>query len=54
VAEDGAEWIIEGVKQGRYHTIDRRSPDPKDPAHLLGIALMIHLARFRLLYQEVY
>jgi hypothetical protein len=52
---DGAEWIVEGVKQGRYHIIDRFSPyDPKDPAHVLGIALLINLARFRLLYQEVY
>ncbi len=51
---DGAEWIIEGVKQGRYHIVDRSSPDSKDPAHVLGIALLINLARFRLLYQEVY
>ena len=51
---DGAEWIIEGVKQGRYHIVDRNSPDRKDPAHVLGIALLINLARFRLLYQKVY
>ncbi len=51
---DGAQWIVEGVKQGRYHVVDRSSPDPKDPAHILGIALLINLARFRLLYQEVY
>ncbi|MBV9772196.1 MAG: hypothetical protein JOZ32_21670 [Bryobacterales bacterium] len=51
---DGAQWIIEGVKRGRYHIIERYSPDPKDPAHILGIALAIHLARLRLLYQQVY
>lgn len=52
---DGAQWIVEGVKLGRYHIIDRWSPeDHKDPAHVLGIALLINLARFRLLYQEVY
>lgn len=51
---DGAEWIVEGVRQGRYHIVDRWSPDPKDPAHMLGIAMLINLARFRLLYQEVY
>jgi hypothetical protein len=51
---DGAEWVIEGVKQGRYHVVDRSSPDRNDPAHVLGIALLINLARFRLLYQEVY
>jgi hypothetical protein len=28
--------------------------DGADPAHALGIALVINLARFRLLYQEVY
>jgi hypothetical protein len=51
---DGAAWIVEGVKQGRYHIIDHWSPDAKDPAHVVGIALLINLARFRLLYQEVY
>jgi hypothetical protein len=51
---DGAEWIIEGVRQGQYHVVDRSSPDRKDPAHVLGIALLINLARFRLLYQDVY
>jgi hypothetical protein len=54
VVLDGAQWIVEGVKQGRYHVVDRPSPDPKDPAHILGTALMINLARFRLLYQKVY
>jgi hypothetical protein len=54
VVLDGAQWIIEGIKEGRYHIIDRSSPDPKDPAHILGVALLINLARFRLLYQEVY
>jgi hypothetical protein len=54
VVLDGAQWIVEGVKEGRYHIIDRLSPDRGDPAHTLGIALMINLARFRLLYQEVY
>jgi hypothetical protein len=51
---DGAQWIIEGVKQGRYHFIDRTSPEGIDPAHNLGVALLINLARFRLLYQQVY
>ncbi len=54
VVLDGAQWIIEGVDHGRYHIIDRVSPDPKAPARILGIALLINLARFRLLYQEVY
>jgi hypothetical protein len=50
----GAEWIIEGVRGGRYHVIDRWSPDSNDPAHVLGIMLVINLARLRLLYQQVY
>jgi hypothetical protein len=53
-AVDRARWIIEGVKQGRYHFIDRASPERTDAVHNLGIALLINLARFRLLYQEVY
>jgi hypothetical protein len=31
-------WIIEGVKQGRYHLVDRCSPDPgrSGPRHRLA------------------
>lgn len=27
LGNDGAEWILEGVKKGRYHVVDRWSPD---------------------------
>ncbi|MEN3327038.1 MAG: hypothetical protein V7638_1845 [Acidobacteriota bacterium] len=27
---DGAQWIMEGYREGRYHVVDRQSPDP-DP-----------------------
>jgi len=51
---DGARWIIEGVKNGRYHVVDRFSPIERDPIHILGIAFAINLAELKLLYQEVY
>jgi hypothetical protein len=51
---DGARWIIEGVKHGRYHVVDRWSPDSPDPAHKLGVELLIDIAHFRLLDQKVY
>lgn len=33
--EDGSQWIIEGVKAGHYHVIDRWSP-MNGPARVLG------------------
>jgi hypothetical protein len=27
MAQDGAEWILEGYREGRYHVVDRQSPD---------------------------
>ena len=26
-AQDGAQWIVEGVREGRYHLVDRQSPE---------------------------
>lgn len=54
VGLDGAQWIVEGSKDGRYHIVDRWSPSPDDPIHSLGTTMMINLARFRLLYEDVY
>jgi len=51
---DGAQWIIEAVKGGRYHVIDRWSPRADDPVHGIGTILMINLAHFKLLYEDVY
>jgi hypothetical protein len=25
---DGAQWIMEGYREGRYHVVDRKTPDP--------------------------
>jgi hypothetical protein len=27
MAQDGAQWILEGYRDGRYHVVDRQSPD---------------------------
>jgi hypothetical protein len=27
MAQDGAQWILEGYREGRYHVVDRQSPD---------------------------
>ena len=51
---DGAQWIIEIVRGGRYHIIDRWSPRPDDPVHELGTTLMINFGQFKLLYEDVY
>lgn len=49
---DGAQWVLEGVKQGKYHVVDRWSPD-KGPVRNLGLTLM-QLSGFRPYYDEVY
>ena len=28
LANDGAQWIMEGYREGRYHVVDRQSPGP--------------------------
>jgi hypothetical protein len=50
---DGAEWILEGVKDGKYKIVDRWSPE-KGPVRALGITMLIDLAKLKLLYEEVY
>jgi hypothetical protein len=52
---DGAQWIFEGIKEGRYHIVDRWSPDrTDDPIRIIGTTLMIDLAHFKFLYRDVY
>jgi hypothetical protein len=50
---DGAQWILEGVKDGKYQVTDRWSPE-NGPIHTLGLMMLIELAQLKLLYQEVY
>lgn len=53
VGVDGAQWVLEGIKDGHYHVVDRWSPD-KNEVHTLGIIMLIDLAKLKLLYQDVY
>lgn len=50
---DGAEWVLEGVKDNQYHVVDRWSPE-KGEVHTLGITMLIDVAELKLLYQDVY
>jgi len=50
---DGARWVIEGVKGGEYHAVDRWSPQ-NGPVRTLGLALLIDLARMRLHASAIY
>jgi hypothetical protein len=36
MGKDGSEWLIEGVKDGRYRFIYRWSPEPTDVANSIG------------------
>lgn len=54
IGADGAEWILEGVKDGRYLVVDRWSPKAGEAVHSLGIYMLIDIAKFKLLYQDVY
>jgi hypothetical protein len=50
---DGSQWIIEGVKGGNYHVIDRWSPK-QGPAHDLGLFLAFDLAKIDIPKNEIY
>ncbi len=51
---DGAEWIVEWVKDGDYHVVVRTSPPQSDPVHAFGMWFANDLADLKLLYREVY
>jgi hypothetical protein len=53
IGVDGAQWILEGVKDGKYLVVDRWSPD-RGPVKGLGTLMMFDLAKIKLLYQDVY
>src|ERR1700683_2387680 len=50
---DGAQWILEASRSGRYKIVDRWSPRD-GPIRALGLEMMIELADMPLLYKEVY
>jgi hypothetical protein len=53
VQVDGAQWIFEGVRNGKYHVVDRFSPDTSDPMRALGI-LALKFAQFKIPPTEIY
>jgi hypothetical protein len=50
---DGAQWIIEGVRNGKYHVVDRQSPDPGEAVRAIGL-LALKLGRFKIPARDVY
>jgi len=41
---DGTQWILEGMRGGKYHVVERWSW-PLGPVHAIGKAIMVDLAR---------
>lgn len=50
---DGAQWIIEGVKDGKYHIVDRWSPRDGE-IRALGLLFLEDLAKMKFAAKEVY
>ncbi len=50
---DGAHWIIEGVRDGTYHVVDRWSPEDGE-IRALGLFMVNDLAKMKLAAKEVY
>jgi hypothetical protein len=50
---DGAQWVVEGVRNETYKIVDRWSPE-KGPIKAIGLMMTIDLAKMKLLYQDVY
>jgi hypothetical protein len=50
---DGAQWIIEGAKGGKYHVVDRWSPRD-GPVRALGLLMLQDLAKLKIPNKEMY
>lgn len=50
---DGSQWIIEGVKAGKYHLVDRWSPN-NGPIRELGLMLAFDLAHMSIPKHDIY
>lgn len=50
---DGAEWSIEGVKDGTYHVVTRWTPR-QGPIYTLGRFFLFDLARLQIPKDEFY
>jgi hypothetical protein len=53
VMVDGAQWILEAVRNGKYHVVDRQSPDPGEAVRAIGL-LALKLGRFKIPAGDVY
>jgi hypothetical protein len=50
---DGSQWIIEGIKDGKYHVVDRWTP-AKGEIRELGLCLALQLAKLKIPKDELY
>jgi hypothetical protein len=50
---DGSRWVIEGVKDGRYHFVDRWSPSD-GPVWTIGFFMQSQLAKLDIPIRELY
>jgi hypothetical protein len=50
---DGAEWVIEGIKDGNYIVVSR-SPPENGAVRSLGLALALDLANLKIPSKEIY
>jgi hypothetical protein len=53
---DGSEWIIEGLKDGKYHVVERWCADntpSKRVTHQLGLSLAFELAQMRIPKKDI-
>jgi hypothetical protein len=50
---DGSQWIIEAVKNGNYHIVDRWTPGD-GPVRVLGLLMVNDLAKLKIPADEIY
>ena len=50
---DGSQWVIEGIKNGSYHLVDRWSPKDGE-VRAIGMAMMKKLAKLEQPAKETY
>jgi hypothetical protein len=50
---DGSQWIIEGIKDGKYHVVDRWTPT-KGAVHDLGLTFVFGLAQMKIPKDQLY
>jgi hypothetical protein len=53
IGVDGATWLIEGMRDGECHVVERWSPDRGDEVHQFAM-MIVDFTGKKLLYSEVY